>query len=87
MAGVIAQVGFLTGQSTQLQLMPLIFRQTTIRGIAVAPRSSFDRMNPFLEKHGIRPVIDKVYAFDQAVQAYEHLARGAFGKVVIKVGD
>ena len=86
-AGVIAQVGFLTGQTTQLQLMPLIFRQTTIRGIAVAPRTSFDRMNPFLEQHGIKPVIDKVYAFDEAVQAFEHLARGPFGKVVIKVGD
>lgn len=86
-AGVIAQVGFLTGQTTQLQLMPLIFRQTTIRGIAVAPRTSFDRMNPFLEQHGIEPVIDKVYAFDEAVQAFEHLARGPFGKVVIKVRD
>ena len=86
-AGVIAQVGFLTGQTTQLQLMPLIFRQTTIRGIAVAPRTSFDRMNPFLDEHGIRPVIDKVYAFDEAVQAFEHLARGPFGKIVIKVAD
>jgi NADPH:quinone reductase-like Zn-dependent oxidoreductase len=86
-AGVIAQVGFLTGQTTQLQLMPVIFRQTTIRGIAVAPRTSFDRMNPFLDQHGIRPVIDKVYAFEDAVQAYEHLARGPFGKVVIKVAD
>lgn len=86
-AGVIAQVGFLTGQTTQLQLMPLIFRQTTIRGIAVAPRSSFDRMNPFLDRHGIRPVIDKVYGFGEAVQAFEHLSRGPFGKIVIKVAD
>jgi len=86
-AGVIAQVGFLSGQTTQLQLMPVIFRQTTIRGIAVAPRSSFDRMNPFLDKHGIKPVIDKVYAFEDALQAFEHLARGPFGKVVIKVAD
>lgn len=86
-AGVIAQVGFLTGQTTQLQLMPLIFRQTTIRGIAVAPRTSFDRMNPFLDRHGIKPVIDKVYPFEEAVQAFEHLARGPFGKVVIKVAD
>jgi NADPH:quinone reductase-like Zn-dependent oxidoreductase len=82
-AGVIAQVGFLAGQTTALQLMPLIFRQTTIRGIAVAPRSSFDRMNPFLDKHNIKPVIDKVYPFEQAVQAYEHLSRGPFGKIVI----
>jgi NADPH:quinone reductase-like Zn-dependent oxidoreductase len=84
-AGKIAQIGFLTGQTTELSLMPLIFRQTTIRGIAVAPRSSFDRMNAFLDKNAIRPVIEKVYAFDEARQAYEHLARGAFGKVVIKV--
>jgi NADPH:quinone reductase-like Zn-dependent oxidoreductase len=84
-AGKIAQIGFLTGQTSELALMPLIFRQTTIRGIAVAPRSSFDRMNAFLEENRIRPVIDKVYPFDQARQAYEHLARGAFGKVVIKI--
>jgi NADPH:quinone reductase-like Zn-dependent oxidoreductase len=86
-AGVIAQVGFLTGQTTQLQLMPLIFRQTTIRGIAVAPRTSFDRMNPFLDQHGIKPVIDKIYQFEEAVQAFEHLARGPFGKIVINVTD
>lgn len=84
-AGVIAQVGFLTGQTTALQLMPLIFRQTTIRGIAVAPRSAFDRMNPFLNQHRIQPVIDKVYHFEEAIQAYQHLARGPFGKVVIQV--
>jgi NADPH:quinone reductase-like Zn-dependent oxidoreductase len=86
-AGIIAQVGFLTGQTAALNLMPLIFRQTTIRGIAVAPRSSFDRMNPFLEKHKIKPVIDKVYSFEQAIEAFEHLARGAFGKIVIKISE
>lgn len=84
-AGKIAQIGFLTGQTTALSLMPLIFRQTTIRGIAVAPRSLFDRMNAFLNENEISPVIDKVYSFEEARQAYEHLARGAFGKVVIKI--
>ncbi|WP_145476041.1 zinc-dependent alcohol dehydrogenase family protein [Yersinia similis] len=86
-AGTIAQVGFLTGQTSQLDLMPLIFRQTTIRGIAVAPRSSFDRMNPFLNKHNIKPVIEQVYSFSDAVEAFKHLSRGAFGKIVIKIGD
>lgn len=84
-SGRIAQIGFMSGQSVQLNLMPLIFRQTTIRGIAVAPRSSFDRMNVFLNAHNIRPVIDQVYPFEQAHEAYKHLARGAFGKVVIKI--
>lgn len=86
-AGIIAQVGFLTGQNSALNLMPLLFRQTTIRGIAVAPRTSFDRMNPFLDKHQIKPVIDRVYRFEEAIEAYEHLAKGPFGKVVIRIAQ
>ncbi|UPG93874.1 zinc-dependent alcohol dehydrogenase family protein [Luteibacter aegosomatissinici] len=83
--GKIAQIGFLGGQTAALDLMPLIFRQTTIRGIAVGTRTSFERMNAFLNDHVIRPVIDTVYSFDQAREAYEHLTRGAFGKIVIKI--
>jgi len=85
--GLIAQVGFLTGQTTALNLMPLFFRQTTIRGIAVGHRKSFERMNAFLDDHKVKPVIDHVYAFDDAPKAFEHLSRGPFGKVVIKVAD
>lgn len=85
--GHISQIGFLQGQTAKLDLMPLIFRQTAIRGIAVAPSRAFERMNDFLNKHEIHPVIDKVYAFEDAVEAYKHLARGAFGKIVIKVGE
>ena len=84
--GAVAQIGFLTGQLAELNLMPLIFRQTTLRGICVGTRKSFERMNVFLDEHRIRPVIEKVYPFEQAREAYEHLARGAFGKIVIKVG-
>jgi NADPH:quinone reductase-like Zn-dependent oxidoreductase len=84
--GHISQIGFLRGQTAQLDLMRVIFRQTAIRGIAVGPSRAFERMNDCLNKHKIHPMIDKVYAFDQARAAYEHLARGAFGKVVIKVG-
>ena len=86
-AGTIAQVGFLNGQTSQLDRMPVIFRQTTIRGIAVAPCTSFDRMNPFLNKHKIDPEIEQVYPFEEAVEAFNHLYRGAFGKIVIKVSD
>jgi len=84
--GRVAVIGFLSGQKSHLELMPPIFRRTLIGGIAVAPRASFERMNPFLNENKIRPVIDHVYAFEDARKAYEHLARGPFGKVVIKVG-
>jgi NADPH:quinone reductase-like Zn-dependent oxidoreductase len=83
--GQIHQIGFLTGQTSKLDLMPLIFRQTVIRGICVGPSRSFERMNIFLNQHRIHPVIDTLFAFEQAREAYEHLARGAFGKIVIKI--
>ena len=84
--GQISVIGFLTGQSTALDLMQVIFRRTVIRGIAVGSARAFERMNAFLSEHRIRPVIDRVYAFDQVREAYEHLGRGPFGKVVIRVG-
>jgi NADPH:quinone reductase-like Zn-dependent oxidoreductase len=49
------------------------------------PLSSFDRMNPFLAEHKIEPEIESVYAFEEAIEAFKHLSRGAFGKIVIKV--
>ncbi len=42
-------------------------------------------MNAFLNEHAIRPVIDRVYSFNEVHHGFELLARGAFGKVVINV--
>ncbi len=33
---------------------------------------------------GLKPVIDKRYAFEELPQALDHLYRGPFGKVVIE---
>jgi NADPH:quinone reductase-like Zn-dependent oxidoreductase len=44
-------------------------------------------MNPFLNKHNIKPVIEQVYSFNEAVEAFRHLSRGAFGKIVIRISD
>ena len=85
--GQIFQIGFLQGQTAKVDLMRIIFRQTAIRGIAVGSARAFERMNEFLNQHQIHPVLDKVYSFDQAREAYEHLARGAFGKIVIRVNS
>lgn len=83
--GQIAVIGFLAGQSTNLDLMRVIFKQTKIQGIAVGNRTAFEEMNKAFDKFNIKPVIDTVYSFEQAVEAYKHLGRGAFGKIVIKI--
>ncbi|MFH8371165.1 zinc-binding dehydrogenase [Streptomyces sp. NPDC018031] len=41
-------------------------------------------MNAFIGTHGLRPVIDRVFPFDAAVDAYRYYAAGGpFGKVVV----
>jgi NADPH:quinone reductase-like Zn-dependent oxidoreductase len=41
----------------------------------------------FMVAHGLKPVIDRAFACDDAEAAYAHSAGGAFGKVVISLGD
>ncbi|MFT4638806.1 MAG: NADPH:quinone reductase-like Zn-dependent oxidoreductase [Verrucomicrobiales bacterium] len=39
----------------------------------------------FAAEHALHPVVDRVFPFDEAVAAYDHLASGShFGKVVIE---
>jgi len=46
----------------------------------------FEAMNSAISANQIKPVIDKVFSFDEAQAAYKHMASGAhFGKIVIRV--
>jgi NADPH:quinone reductase-like Zn-dependent oxidoreductase len=83
--GLVAVVGFLTGQTANLDLMDLIWHQTRVQGVAVGHLRAFRELVTFLDEHDIHPVIDTTYTFEHAHQAYEHLARGAFGKIVLKI--
>ena len=83
--GQVTVIGFLGDQTANINLLPLMFRKTRIRGSSTGHRKAFEAMNRFLEAHAIKPVIDTVYPFLEAVDAFEHLGRGAFGKVVIDV--
>ncbi|HLO78653.1 MAG TPA: NAD(P)-dependent alcohol dehydrogenase [Magnetospirillum sp.] len=84
--GRIAQIGVFTGFGPHSNLIRLQMINADINGICVGSAEHFAEMNGFLEHHGIRPVIDKSFAFDEAPAAYGHLASGAhFGKIVINI--
>ena len=64
----------------------LCSKKATLRGIGgVGPRRAFEEMNKALVTLELHPVIDAVYPFADALSAFRHLERGAFGKVVIRV--
>lgn len=85
--GRISMIGGLSGPATQLDPRLILARRANVQGISVGSTQMFEAMNRAIAANGIKPVIDRVFGFDEAQAAYQHLASGAhFGKVVIRVG-
>jgi len=84
--GKIAQIGVLSGFGAQPNLTPLQFKNASINGICVGSVKHFERLNAFVAEHAIHPIIDEVFAFDEAPLAYERLrAAQHIGKIAITI--
>jgi NADPH:quinone reductase-like Zn-dependent oxidoreductase len=87
LGGTIALIGVLTGGG-EINPMPLLMKGVRLQGIFVGSRSMFEAMNRAIEANKLRPVIDRVFPFEQSVEALNYLESGAhFGKVVINVSS
>jgi D-arabinose 1-dehydrogenase-like Zn-dependent alcohol dehydrogenase len=59
-----------------------------VKGCVAFNKESTADFVAFAETNGIKPVIAKEFAFEQAVEAFEAMqAQKEIGKIVIKVGD
>lgn len=83
--GFIHLIGVLTGGGT-IDPSTVLRRGVVMRGIYVGSRQMFETMNQAIGLHRIAPVIDRVFDFADAKDAYRHLqAQGHVGKVVIRI--
>jgi NADPH:quinone reductase-like Zn-dependent oxidoreductase len=65
----------------------LMGKSATLHAIDVGSRAMFESMNSLIESTGLRPVIDRVFAFDDAHDAVRCLSSGThFGKICIRMG-
>ncbi|MBP8235217.1 MAG: zinc-binding dehydrogenase [Rhizorhabdus sp.] len=65
----------------------IIGKNITLKGIAEGSRAMLARLVRAMEATGFAPVIDRTFAFDEALEACRYLKSGAhLGKVLIKVG-
>jgi NADPH:quinone reductase-like Zn-dependent oxidoreductase len=86
-AGRIAVIGLLTGAGAQVDPMPILRRNLRVQGLYVGNRQMFEAMNRAIEADGLKPVIDKVFPFAEAKDAYRHMkSQNHFGKIVISHG-
>jgi NADPH:quinone reductase-like Zn-dependent oxidoreductase len=83
--GQVNIIGVLTGLQNNLDLGPVLVKTARVQGIYVGSRAMLERLIQEVSSRRIAPVIDKVFPFDQAVEAYKYLAAAQhFGKVVIR---
>src|SRR4029450_12772496 len=83
--GKICLIGFVAGRDGDTSPFPLMMKAGNLHGIFVGDRAMFEDMNRAIVVNGVKPVVDRVFPFDQAVEAFAHHASGKFiGKVVIQ---
>ncbi|MCI4063865.1 NAD(P)-dependent alcohol dehydrogenase [Micromonospora sp. R77] len=86
LAGQVACVGFRSGERPAVDSGLLFAAGATVRPIAIGSRAHFVAMNRAIEANGLRPVIARVFPFDEAEAAFRHYeSADPFGKVVITV--
>jgi NADPH:quinone reductase-like Zn-dependent oxidoreductase len=86
MGGTICLIGNLAGIVAQIPLTAVFMQQVRLQGILVGHREGFETMNRAIALRGLRPVVDRVFPFEEARGAFELMgAAGHFGKVCIRV--
>jgi NADPH:quinone reductase-like Zn-dependent oxidoreductase len=88
MGGHVSMVGILSGGQAPVNVTNILMNDIRLQGVFVGPRKCFEDLNKALTHHQIKPVVDKTFAYKDAVEAMEYVASGShFGKVVITVND
>jgi alcohol dehydrogenase len=83
--GEIASIGFLSTDNPGIDFFALKASGATFRNIAVGDRAGLLELVRAVAMTGLRPVIDSVFEFEDAKEAFARLESGRhFGKVVIR---
>lgn len=83
--GTVAIIGRLTGGApAQFDPAALFGGAKRLAGLMVGSRAMTDDLARFVERRQLEPVIDRIFGFDDAKDAYRYLGQaGHIGKVVI----
>jgi NADPH:quinone reductase-like Zn-dependent oxidoreductase len=83
--GEVGLIGALTSGG-EINPVTAMRKGLILRGIYVGSRQMFEAMNRTITAHRIEPVIDRIFPFEQAAEAYRHqTSQTHLGKVVIRI--
>ncbi|UUZ92230.1 NAD(P)-dependent alcohol dehydrogenase [Paenibacillus sp. P25] len=84
--GHISQVGWLASESSSISIGAIASNVFTLKRIALGSRAHFEAMNRAIAASRLRPVIDRVFSFEEAGEALSYFKDNSrFGKVVIRM--
>jgi len=84
--GQISLIGVLAGGESKLNIVPVLMQQIRIQGILVGSRELLESLVHAVGVHEMRPAISRIFPFEDARAALEHMASGAhFGKICVRV--
>jgi NADPH:quinone reductase-like Zn-dependent oxidoreductase len=86
LGGQVSVIGTVTGVVGSVNIVPILMGQIQVQGILVGHRDGFENMNRAFGAHRVKPVIDRVFRWKNAVQAFHYLQAGShFGKICVEL--
>jgi NADPH:quinone reductase-like Zn-dependent oxidoreductase len=86
LGGRISLIGVLAGGGGQVNPLPILMKNVRVQGIYVGSREMFEAMNRAIALHKLRPVVDRVFAFEEIREALRYMESGGhFGKIGIRL--
>lgn len=86
MRGTVVTIGAVSGSGGGIPPRALIPGATRLQGVYVGPRRYHEKLARFVEAAKIRPVVDRVFGFEELPDAYRYQAEGRhFGKVAVSL--
>jgi len=83
-AGMISVIGALAAGGG-INPVLVLMKSVRLQGIFVGHREMFEAMNRAISLHKMKPVVDRIFPFDEAREALQLMESGGhFGKIVIK---
>lgn len=83
--GHVSLIGVLSGNAVELNIVSILMQSVRVQGILVGSRDSFEAMNRAIAQHQIRPVVDRVFPFDESREALLYFSgQRHVGKVCIE---
>jgi len=89
----VSVVGRLAGPVPEFNTATLFFRRIRMGGVAVGAwtsaesRAAWAELVSLMASRNARPLVDSVVPFADLPKAFERLAQGPMGKVILKVGQ